>query len=90
MDKAQLTASEEIETIRREVEILHHLGGHPAIVTCKGVFEDATPVYVVLEVRWEGGRGPGEAGEEALHAPDGGPGWGKGVWGERVCSGAMR
>lgn len=33
-------STEDIEDVRREVEILHHLGGHPNITQLRGAYED--------------------------------------------------
>ena len=41
---------EDIEDVRREIHILHHLAGLPNIVTIKGSYEDATHVYLVMEL----------------------------------------
>ncbi|CAK9265884.1 unnamed protein product [Sphagnum jensenii] len=34
----------------RELCIMHHLSGHPNIVTIKGAYEDVTSVYLVMEL----------------------------------------
>lgn len=52
--KRKLISSEEIEDVGREVEVMYHLSGHPNIVTLKGAYEDATNVYLVMEL-CEGG-----------------------------------
>ncbi len=36
--------------MRREVQILHHLGGHPNITLLKGAFEDKYNVHLVMEL----------------------------------------
>lgn len=36
--------------MRREVQILHHLGGHPNITQLKGAFEDRHNVHLVMEL----------------------------------------
>ena len=41
---------EDIEDVRREVQILHHLGGHPNITLLKGAFEDKYNVHLVMEL----------------------------------------
>lgn len=39
-----------MEDVRREVQILHHLGGHPNITQLKGAFEDRHNVHLVMEL----------------------------------------
>ena len=41
---------EDIEDVRREVQILHHLGGHPNITLLKGAYEDKYNVHLVMEL----------------------------------------
>jgi len=36
--------------VRREISILHHLGGHENIVKCVGAFEGQRHVYIVMEL----------------------------------------
>lgn len=38
---------EDIEDVRREVRILHHLGGHPNITQLRGAYEDRHNVHLV-------------------------------------------
>jgi len=40
-------SAEDIEDVRREVEILHHLGGHPNITQLRGAFEDQVNVNIM-------------------------------------------
>jgi calcium-dependent protein kinase len=47
--KALLTAEEQ-EDVRREVAVMHHLKGHPNVVSLKDVFEDTTHVCIVMEL----------------------------------------
>ncbi|PNW86128.1 hypothetical protein CHLRE_02g074370v5 [Chlamydomonas reinhardtii] len=44
----------DIAALRREVEILHHLKGHPHISELLGVFEEPTQLHLVLEM-YKGG-----------------------------------
>ena len=44
------SSAEEVEDVRREVAIMHHLEGHENIVSLKGAYEDARAVYLVMEV----------------------------------------
>eukprot|EP00250_Pteridium_aquilinum_P015417 c22565_g7_i1 orf=1-510(-) len=52
--KAKLTTKDDIEDVRREVQIMHHLAGHPNIVELKGAYEDKQYVHLVMEL-CEGG-----------------------------------
>ena len=38
---------EDVDDVRREVQIMHHLKGHPNIVTLVGAFEDKHSVHLV-------------------------------------------
>eukprot|EP00475_Leptophrys_vorax_P030938 TRINITY_DN4668_c0_g2_i1.p1 TRINITY_DN4668_c0_g2~~TRINITY_DN4668_c0_g2_i1.p1 ORF type:complete len:487 (-),score=78.41 TRINITY_DN4668_c0_g2_i1:262-1722(-) len=48
--KRRLTTKEEVEDIRKEIAIMHHLAGHPNIVTLRGAFEDKQNVHIVMEL----------------------------------------
>ncbi|KAJ9559118.1 hypothetical protein OSB04_013732 [Centaurea solstitialis] len=48
--KRKLLTDEEEEEVRREIDIMHHLAGHPNVVTIKGAYEDAVSVYMVMEL----------------------------------------
>lgn len=48
--KRSIQSKEEVEDIRREVAIMHHLAGHPNIVVLKNAFEDKHHVHLVLEL----------------------------------------
>jgi len=50
ISKRKLLTKEDIEDVQREVQILHHLGGHPNITQLKGAFEDRHNVHLVLEL----------------------------------------
>ena len=41
---------EDVEDVRREVQILHHLGGNPNITLLKGAYEDKYNVHLVMEL----------------------------------------
>ncbi|XP_042045900.1 calcium-dependent protein kinase 26-like isoform X2 [Salvia splendens] len=47
--KRKLVQKEDLEDVRREVEILHHLSGHDNVVSIQGAYEDAVAVHVVME-----------------------------------------
>lgn len=62
ISKRKLTTPEEVEDVKREVQIMHHLTGHKNVVALKGVYEDKSNVCLAMEVRacvracgWMGG-----------------------------------
>ncbi|XP_018472312.2 calcium-dependent protein kinase 3 [Raphanus sativus] len=50
----RLVQSDDIEDVRREVQIMHHLSGHRNIVDLKGAYEDRQSVNLIMEL-CEGG-----------------------------------
>ncbi|KAG8661858.1 calcium-dependent protein kinase 1 [Manihot esculenta] len=46
----RLIKSDDIEDVRREVQIMHHLTGHRNIVELKGAYEDRHSVNLVMEL----------------------------------------
>ncbi|GKV23206.1 hypothetical protein SLEP1_g32963 [Rubroshorea leprosula] len=46
----KLVRRDDIEDVRREVQIMHHLTGHSNIVELKGVYEDRHSVNLVMEL----------------------------------------
>ncbi|XP_031127433.1 calcium-dependent protein kinase 20-like [Ipomoea triloba] len=48
--KRKLTTEEDVEDVRRELHIMHHLEGHPNVVQIMGAYEDAVAVHLVMEV----------------------------------------
>ncbi|XVE66483.1 hypothetical protein DITRI_Ditri08aG0083100 [Diplodiscus trichospermus] len=48
--KRKLIAKEDVEDVRREIQIMHHLAGHKNIVTIKGSYEDSLYVHIVMEL----------------------------------------
>lgn len=48
--KDKLKSHEEIDDVKREVQIMHHLAGHPNVVCLKNVYEDKLNVCLVMEV----------------------------------------
>ncbi|PIN26126.1 Ca2+/calmodulin-dependent protein kinase, EF-Hand protein superfamily [Handroanthus impetiginosus] len=48
--KRKLANKEDIEDVRREVQIMYHLTGQPNIVELKGAFEDKHSVHLVMEL----------------------------------------
>ena len=54
ISKRKLTTKDDIEDVRRDIEILLHLSGHQNIVQMYGAYEDKSYIHVVMEV-CEGG-----------------------------------
>ncbi|KAK2378366.1 calcium-dependent protein kinase [Trifolium repens] len=50
ISKRKLISKEDVEDVRREIQIMHHLAGHKNIVTIKGAYEDALYVHIVMEL----------------------------------------
>lgn len=50
ISKRKLTTPEDIADVQREVQIMHHLEGHPNVVALKGAFEDKHHVHLVMEL----------------------------------------
>ncbi|KAI3721910.1 hypothetical protein L2E82_32929 [Cichorium intybus] len=48
--KRKLVTEEEIEDVRREIQIMHHMAGHPNVISIVGAYEDAVAVYVIMEL----------------------------------------
>lgn len=48
--KRKLISEEDVEDVRREIQIMHHLAGHPNVISIKGAYEDAVAVHVVMEL----------------------------------------
>nr|GMD92013.1 calcium-dependent protein kinase 26-like [Ipomoea batatas] len=48
--KRKLITQEDVDDVRREIEIMHHLSGQPNIISIKGSYEDAVAVHVVMEL----------------------------------------
>ncbi|XP_071730905.1 calcium-dependent protein kinase 2 isoform X2 [Rutidosis leptorrhynchoides] len=48
--KRKLVNKEDMEDVRREVQIMHHLSGQANIVDLKGAFEDKHSVHLVMEL----------------------------------------
>ncbi|GAB2291658.1 Calcium-dependent protein kinase 5 [Dionaea muscipula] len=50
ISKRKLIAKEDMEDVRREIQIMHHLAGHKNIVTIKGAYEDSLYIHIVMEL----------------------------------------
>ncbi|XP_006664312.3 calcium-dependent protein kinase 25 [Oryza brachyantha] len=48
--KRKLTSKEDVDDVRREVQIMHHLSGQPNIVDLRGAYEDKHNVHLVMEL----------------------------------------
>ncbi|KAF7071727.1 hypothetical protein CFC21_076988 [Triticum aestivum] len=48
--KRKLSGAEDVEDVRREVEIMRHLSGQPNIVDLRGAYEDKHNVHLVMEL----------------------------------------
>ncbi|XP_010247940.1 PREDICTED: calcium-dependent protein kinase 1-like [Nelumbo nucifera] len=48
--KRKLITEEDVEDVRREIQIMHHLAGHPNVISIEGAYEDAVAVYVIMEL----------------------------------------
>ncbi|KAG0501579.1 hypothetical protein HPP92_001651 [Vanilla planifolia] len=48
--KRKLTTEADVKDVRREIQIMHHLSGHPNVVSIIGAYEDAVSVHVVMEL----------------------------------------
>lgn len=50
ISKRQLQNEDDIEEVRNEVRILHHLSGHDHVVELVGAYEGSKHVYIVMEL----------------------------------------
>jgi calcium-dependent protein kinase len=50
ISKRKLSTKEDIEDVRREVQIMYHLSGQPGVVELKGAYEDKNSVHLVMEL----------------------------------------
>lgn len=48
--KRKLTTQEDVEDVRREIQIMHHLAGNPNMIQIVGAYEDAVAVNVIMEL----------------------------------------
>lgn len=48
--KRKLVMQEDVEDVRKEIQIMHHLAGHPNVISILGAYEDAVAVHVVMEL----------------------------------------
>ncbi|KAL4576850.1 hypothetical protein LXL04_012950 [Taraxacum kok-saghyz] len=50
ISKRKLVTDDELEDVRREVEVMHHLSGNPNVVSIEGAYEDGYEVHLVMEL----------------------------------------
>ncbi|KAK9072727.1 hypothetical protein SSX86_009162 [Deinandra increscens subsp. villosa] len=48
--KRKLLTEEDVEDVRREIEIMHHLSENPNVVSIKGAYEDSVAVHLVMDL----------------------------------------
>ncbi|KAI4364161.1 hypothetical protein MLD38_020290 [Melastoma candidum] len=48
--KRKLLTKDDVEDVRREIEIMHHLSGHPNVISIKGAYEDSVAIHMVMEL----------------------------------------
>lgn len=48
--KRKLTTPVDVEDVRREIQIVHHLSEHPNVIQIVGAYEDAVAIHVVMEI----------------------------------------
>ncbi|XP_009418968.2 calcium-dependent protein kinase 17 [Musa acuminata AAA Group] len=48
--KRKLATYEDVEDVRREIQIMHHLSGHPNVISIIGTFEDSVAVHLVMDL----------------------------------------
>lgn len=48
--KRKLITEEDVEDVKREVAIMHHLKGTDNVVQIKGAYEDSRAVHIVMEL----------------------------------------
>ncbi|XAR73072.1 Non-specific serine/threonine protein kinase [Bertholletia excelsa] len=50
ISKRKLISKEDVEDVRREIQIMHHLAGQNNVVTIKDAYEDPVYVHIVMEL----------------------------------------
>ncbi|TXG58085.1 hypothetical protein EZV62_015914 [Acer yangbiense] len=48
--KRKLTTAEDVEDVRREIRIMHHLAGHPNVIQIVDAYKDVVAVHVMMEL----------------------------------------
>ncbi|PKI35282.1 hypothetical protein CRG98_044296, partial [Punica granatum] len=50
ISKRKLLTVEDLEDVRREIQIMHHISGNPNVISIKGAYEDSEAVHAVMEL----------------------------------------
>ncbi|XP_010541199.1 PREDICTED: calcium-dependent protein kinase 25 isoform X2 [Tarenaya hassleriana] len=50
IQKRKLETEEDVDDVRREIEIMYHLFGQPNVISIKGAYEDSVAVHMVMEL----------------------------------------
>uniref|UniRef100_A0A251UE45 non-specific serine/threonine protein kinase n=1 Tax=Helianthus annuus TaxID=4232 RepID=A0A251UE45_HELAN len=50
IEKSKLLTDDDVEDVRREIQIMHLLAEHPNVVSIKGEYEDVVAVHIVMEL----------------------------------------
>lgn len=50
ISKRKLLTGDDIEDVRREIQIMHHLAGQSNVISIKGAYEDAVAVHLVMDL----------------------------------------
>ncbi|KAL8143703.1 hypothetical protein V2J09_016735 [Rumex salicifolius] len=50
ISKRKLVSKEDVEDVKKEIQIMHHLSGYDHIVAIKGAYEDPLYVHIVMEL----------------------------------------
>ncbi|XP_074585527.1 calcium-dependent protein kinase 17-like [Curcuma longa] len=48
--KRKLASDEDVEDVRREIQIMHHLCGHPNVISIVSTYEDAVHVHLIMDL----------------------------------------
>lgn len=48
--KRTLLTRDDVEDVRREIQIMHHLAGHSNVISIRGAYEDSVAVHLVMEL----------------------------------------
>ena len=55
ISKRNILSIKDVEDARKDIHIMHHLEGHPNVVTIKGAYKDVAFVHLIMElcIGWE-------------------------------------
>ncbi|GLT88409.1 hypothetical protein SLE2022_064360 [Rubroshorea leprosula] len=48
--KRKLITADDVDDVKREIQIMHHLAGHPNVISIRAAYEDSVAVHVVMEL----------------------------------------